>query len=78
MECTLENYNIIESYLPGFVVFAHPNAHGRRIPRIVGAGAREVRRDILGCIDARFAEPVTETNEAEVTAGTNFGFRVAR
>ena len=73
MNDTLRKYIVVGSYLPNFIIVANFRARRRRIPRIVRARAREVRRVNTRAV---LADPITETVGAGWTAGTEFSFQV--
>lgn len=64
----------MECYLPSGVVIANLKTCRRSIPQIVSAEAGKVRREDSWA--GRSAEPITETDVAKDTAGTDFCFRV--
>lgn len=55
----------MKNHLPNLVIVADLRASRGRIPRIVGAEAGIVRRN--GFISAMFADPIAETNFADLT-----------
>ena len=71
---TLRKYIGVGSYLPNISIVADFGTRRRRIPHIVRARARPVRRDITRAV---LADPITETDVARWTAGIDFSFRVA-
>lgn len=69
-------YNIVEFCLPIFIVIAYLETR-RRIPRNVRAAAGPEARPGI-CLIVGFAKSIAETSEANPTADTDFGLRIAR
>ena len=63
-------------YLPFLVIITNLRACRRRIPGIICAGARKVRREILALIAAGCAKPITVTDIGVVeSTRADLGFR---